>query len=443
MSSPDVHLAETLDHILGSAQAEQRMPSVSACVFRDGEIVWQRVIGMADVASARAATPDDVYRIGSITKTFTAVLVMQLVAEGRIELEAPLRKYLHEAPVGPTVRMALSHLTGVQREPPGEIWESMQPPSREELIAGLEDAELVLRPGEQWHYSNLVFALLGEIVMRVSGAGYGDVLQRRILDPLGLARTSLRPEAPKASPYYVDPYTDTVRNEPDPEVTESTAAAGWLWSTAADLARWGTFLGEGHDSVLPKTWLDRMARVQVMAEEQRWTVGWGLGLELYRRGDRVFAGHGGAMPGFLAGLVVQRAERTGAVVLTNTSAEAKPERLALDLVETALDALPRTPELWVPGAAVPPELEGMLGLWWTEGEQIVLELREGRFRAELVGGTPGRNMSWLEADGTDRWRVVDGRERGELLRAVRDDVGAITRLYFATYPLTREPETFG
>jgi len=443
MSSPDVHLAETLDHLLGTAQAEQRMPSVSACVFRDGEIVWERVIGAADVASARAATLDDVYRIGSITKTFTAVLVMQLVAEGRIELEAPLRTYLPEAPVGPTVRMALCHLTGVQREPPGEIWESMQPPSREELIAGLEDAELVLRPGEQWHYSNLVFALLGEIVMRVSGSGYGDVLQRRILDPLGLTRTSLRPAAPKASPYYVHPYTDTVCDEPDPEVTESTGAAGWLWSTAADLARWGTFLAEGNGDVLPSPWLDRMARVQVMAEEERWSVGWGLGLELYRRGDRIFAGHGGAMPGFLAGLVVQRAERTGAVVLTNTSAEAAPERLALDLAEAALDVLPRTPKPWVPGPAVPSELEGMLGLWWTEGEQIVLALREGRFRAELVGGAPGRTMSWLEPDGADRWRVVEGRERGELLRAVRDDAGAITKLYFATYPLTREPETFG
>jgi CubicO group peptidase (beta-lactamase class C family) len=443
MPSPDLHVAEALDHLLGSAQAEQRMPSVSACVFRDGEIVWQRVIGVADVGSARAATPDDVYRIGSITKTFTAVLVMQLVAEGRVELEAPLRTYLPEAPVGPTVRMALSHLTGVQREPPGEIWESMQPPSREELIAGLEEAELVLRPGEQWHYSNLVFALLGEIVMRVSGARYGDVLQRRILDPLGLARTSLRPEAPKASPYYVDPYTDTVRDEPDPEVTESAGAAGWLWSTAGDLARWGTFLAEGHDAVLPKAWLDRMARVQTMAEEQRWSVGWGLGLELYRRGDRVYAGHGGAMPGFLAGLVVQRAERTGAVVLTNTSAGAAPERLALDLAEAALDALPRTPKAWVPGPAVPLALEGMLGLWWAEGEQIVLALREGRFRAELVHGPPGRNMSWLEPDGSDRWRVVEGRERGELLRAVRDDAGEVTKLYFATYALTREPATFG
>ncbi len=151
------------------------------------------------------------------------------------------------------------------------------------------------------------------------------LLQRRILDPLGLTRTSLSPAAPKASPYYVDPYTDTVRDEPDPEVTDSTAAAGWLWSTPADLARWGAFLADGNDAVLPKASLDRMARVQTMVDEAGWSVGWGLGLELYRRGDRILVGHGGAMPGFLAGLVVHRAERTGAAVLTNTGAEAAPE----------------------------------------------------------------------------------------------------------------------
>jgi CubicO group peptidase (beta-lactamase class C family) len=436
-------LAAELDRLLASAQAEQRMPSVAACVFRDGEVIWQRVLGVADVASARAATSNDVYRIGSITKTFTAVLIMQLVHAGRIDLEAPLRTYLPEAPVGPTVRMALSHMTGVQREPPGEIWESMRPPSREELIAGLEDAELVLRPGELWHYSNLVFALLGEIVMRVTGEAYGDVLQQRILDPLALTRTSLRPDAPKASPYYVDPYADTVRDEPDPQVTESTGAAGWLWSTAADLARWGTFIADGHDDVLPRSTLDRMARPQTIVDEVKWSLGWGLGLELYRRGDRVFAGHGGAMPGFLAGLVVQRAERTGAAVLTNTSAGAGPEALALDLAVSALEALPQTPTLWEPAAAIPAAVEGMLGLWWTEGEEIVLAMREGRFKATLLGGAPGRNVSWFEADGPDRWRVVEGRERGELLRAVRAEDGTVEKLYFATYPLTRTPETFG
>lgn len=267
MPVPESLPVAEFERLLATAQAEQRMPSVSTCVFRDGEVVWESVMGVADVATSRAATANDVYRIGSITKTFTAVLVVQLVGQGRIDLEAPLRTYLPEVPVGPTIRMALSHLTGVQREPPGEVWESMQPVTREELIGGLEDAELVLRPGEQWHYSNLVFALLGEIVMRVSGESYADVLQRRVLDPLGLTRTSLSPEAPKASPYFVDPYTDTVRDEPDPEVMDSTAAAGWLWSTAADLARWGTFLADGNDAVLPKALLDRMARVETMVDE--------------------------------------------------------------------------------------------------------------------------------------------------------------------------------
>jgi CubicO group peptidase (beta-lactamase class C family) len=441
MQLPEPLVAD-LDRLLGTAQSEQRMPSVSACVFRDGDVVWQRSLGFADVASGRLATPDDVYRIGSITKTFTAVLIMQSVAEGRIDLDAPLRSYLPEAPVGPTIRMALSHTSGVQREPPGEIWETMKPPSREELIAGLEDADQVLRPGEQWHYSNLVFALLGEVLMRVSGEPYADVLQRRILDPLGLRRTSLTPVDPKASPYFVDPYTDAVHDEADPEVTESTGAAGWLWSNPGDLACWGAFLADGHEAVLAKAELDRMARVQVMVDETHWSLGWGLGLELYRRGERVFAGHGGAMPGMLAGLVVHRAERTGAAVLTNTGAEAKPEALALDLATAALDALPRTPEPWRPGEPVPVELEGVLGLWWTEGEQIVLSLHGGRFQADLVNGAPGRKVSWFEPAGPDRWRVVEGRERGELLRAVRDETGAVAKLYFVTYPLTREPSSF-
>jgi len=149
------------------------------------------------------------------------------------------------------------------------------------------------------------------------------------------------------------------------------------------------------------------------------------------------------MPGFLAGLVVQRAERTGAAVLTNTSAGAGPEALALDLAVAALEGLPRTPELWKPAAAIPDELEGMLGLWWTEGEEIVLAMREGRFKATLLGGAAGRNVSWFDTDGPDRWRVVEGRERGELLRAVRAEDATVEKLYFATYPLTRTPETFG
>ena len=441
MSLPD-GLVDRLERLVATAQSEQRIPSVSAAVFRDGDVLWRAALGSADAERGEEATPEHAYRIGSITKTFTAVCILQLRDAMVLGLDDPLRTHIPEAPPGPTVADALSHLSGFQREPPGEIWETMIPPTREELLGGLEDAERVLRPGEAWHYSNLAFGLLGEVVARRTEGEYEPALRARVLEPLGLARTGFEPQPPSATGYFVDPYSDRVTVEPDPDVKGPVAAMGWLWSTVDDLARWADFLATGHDGVLARETLDEMARARTMADQGAWTLGWGLGLELYRRGDRVFAGHGGAMPGMLAGLVVHRAERTGAAVLTNTGAEAKPEALALDLATAALDALPRTPEPWRPGEPVPVELEGVLGLWWTEGEQIVLSLHGGRFQADLVNGAPGRKVSWFEPAGPDRWRVVEGRERGELLRAVRDETGAVAKLYFVTYPLTREPSSF-
>ena len=431
-----------LDGIVERAQAEQRLPSVSACVFERGEAVWSRVLGLADVATGAPATAAHAYRIGSITKTFTAVAILRLRDEGRLDLDAPVRSKLPEFPSGPTFRQALSHASGLQREPPGEIWESLTPPDREQLVAGLEDAERVLRPGVAFHYSNLVFALLGEVVAR-TGTSYETTLRERILDPLGLARTALRPAAPVATPYFVHPHHDRVRVEPDLAVTESTAAAGWLWSTTGDLARWADFLCTGDDAVLARSTLDEMARVQTMVDDERWSVGWGLGLELVRRGDRVLTGHGGAMPGFLAALFVHRPTRIGAVVLLNTGNGAAVEALALDLADAALDGLSPPVTAWRPDDGPPADVEPLLGPWWTEGEQVVLTWRAGRLEAELVGGPPGRSRSVLDRDGDDRWRVVEGRERGELLRVVRDDGGQARKLYLATYPMTRAPSTFG
>lgn len=442
MSAPDP-LAHRLALRLAAAQAEQRLPSVSAAVFRDGDVIWESALGLADVERDERATADHVYRIGSITKTFTAVAVMQLREEGRLALESELAAVVPEAPPGITVRMALSHLGGIQREPPGEIWETMAVPTREQLVAGLADAEQVLRPGEHWHYSNLAFALLGEVVMRVSGVPFSQYLRERILGPLALSRTRLEAEGPRATPYLVEPYSDAVRVEPELEVTESTGAAGWLWSTPRDLARWGGFLATGDDRVLPVAVLDEMARVQAMVDERSWTTGWGLGLELYRRGERVLVGHGGAMPGFLAAVAVHRQERTGAVVVTNSGAGAAVEPLTLDLAELALDDLTRIPSEWRPALSPPAEVGALLGRWWTEGEEIVLSYVEGSLRAELVDGPAGRTRSTFAREGEDRWRVAEGRERGELLRVVRDESGAVTKLYLATYPLTREQSTFG
>jgi CubicO group peptidase (beta-lactamase class C family) len=438
-----VSAPEELDRLLEAAQAEQRMPSVSAAAFRDGELLWERAIGLADVERGEAATPDHVYRIGSITKTFTAVLVLQLRVEGALRLDDELREHVAEVPPGPTVRQALAHLSGIQREPPGEIWETLQPPSREELLAGLADAEQVLSPGERWHYSNLAYGLLGELVARMRGASYRDVLQERVLDPLELSRTALVATAPVATGYFVDPWSDAVTVEGDVEMSEATAALGQLWSTTGDLARFGVFLARGDERVLGGPVLDEMARVAAIADQDRWTVAWGLGLGLYRRGDRIYAGHGGAMPGFLASLVVSRRETTGAVVLTNSGAGPKVEALALDLAEAVLRVAPAQAQAWSPDDGAPAEIRPLLGPWWTEGNELVVTWRFGRLRAELLAGSAWNRHSTFELEEADRWRCVAGRERGEVLRVIRDEAGAPVKLYFATYPCTRGPTTFG
>ena len=109
----------------------------------------------------------------------------------------------------------------------------------------------------------------------------------------------------------------------------SLGAAGELWSTAGDVARWGAFLSAPDPDVLSAAAAEEMRTVHSMMETERWLLGWGLGLSLERRGERVWAGHGGAMPGFLAALAFRPQERLSIAVLTNSGARAEPDELAL------------------------------------------------------------------------------------------------------------------
>ena len=439
---PDV-LAEQLRLLVAREQSERRIPSVSACVFRDGEVVWADAIGLADVAAAREATIDTQYRIGSITKTFTAAAIMQLRDAGSLALDDALSEHIDESPhPSLTLRRLLSHLSGIQREAPGEVWESLKLPTREEFLAQLADAEMVLEPGERWHYSNLAFNLLGEVVERRAEMPWAQYVEERLFRPLGLARTTLHAQEPHAHGYFVEPYSETVLPEKDVDLG-GTASSGQLWSTTADLARWGAFLADPDPEVLSAKSVEAMHSVQVMMDTERWAIGWGLGLELWRMGDRVYAGHGGAMPGHIAALVVQRRERVGAAVLMNTSANALPDSLALSLAEKTFELAPTPPKEWRPQDAAPPELDGVLGRWFSEGWEFIFRFRDGKLEARAAAAPEHKEWAVFEPDGLDRYRAVSGREHGELLRVVRDDGGAVTKLYWATYPFTRDARVFG
>ena len=425
--------SDALTSILRGGQAKHRLPGVSAGVYRGGEVVWADALGIA-AGGGPDATPDTQYRIGSISKTFTAAAVMQLAADGKLELDDALERHLPGAEHGSlTIRRLLAHSSGLQREPPGNVWETLDFPRGDDLVAGLEDAERVLPAGAYFHYSNLAYALLGEVVAHASGTPFTRFVDERLIGPLGLERTTWQPVEPAARPYYVDPFARTLRAEPDFN-GEGFEAAGSLWSTPSDLCRWA-----GHLSSV-----EAMHQVQIMGDPDSWTAGHGLGLQLVRSGERVFFGHGGAMPGFLAMLLGRRAEGIGAAVTTNASTPGVAvESIALELAEKALDLYAADPEPWKPEADPPAAVAELLGLWWTEGTPVVFWWEGGKLRARPQESDKPRLVSVFEAEGADRFRVAEGRERGELLLVVRDDAGAVEKLYWATYPVTREPTTTG
>jgi Beta-lactamase len=220
------------------------------------------------------------------------------------------------------------------------------------------------------------------------------------------------------------------------------AAAGSLWSTTADLARWGVALVEGAEGVLRRETVEEMRAFQSMADLEEWKLGWGLGLMLLREGDRIFVGHGGAMPGFLAFVAVSPKERSGAVVLVNSGAGVKIEELTRKLAVVAAEAYPPEPEPWRPTDGVPTELEPLLGRWWSEGTEFVIRYRNGQLEARAAEAPASAPPAVFEPDGVDRFRGVSGPEQGEQLEVVRGSDGTVEKLYWATYPMTRTPQSF-
>jgi CubicO group peptidase (beta-lactamase class C family) len=434
-------LAARLNRRLAEAQRRERVPALSAAIRADDERHWAGAVGLADVEAGREVTDDDQFRIGSITKVITAICIMQLRDEGLLSLDDQLSDDLPAPQRGPTIRRMLSHLSGLQREPVGDVWATMVLPSLDDLIEQLPNTELVLQPGDQWHYSNLAFGLLGAIVQQLRDRPYPDVIRERVLDPLGMHRTTWLPEPPYATGYLVDPYTDTVRVE-QPMTSEGFGPSGQLWSTPHDLARLGDFLARPSAGVLAPDTVEEMHRVQAMFDPE-WTLAWGLGVALYRDGDRFASGHDGAMPGFLAALMVDRRRRLSVAVVGNSGARSDPQALAAGLLDDARELVEERTERWRPGEAPPPELAGVLGRWWSEGEEFVFSHRDGALQARAAGAADEKPPAVFRPDGPDRYRGVSGRERGELLRVLRDASGAVSELRWAGYPFTREPEVFG
>jgi CubicO group peptidase (beta-lactamase class C family) len=442
-----VSVRDRLERAVREVQASARVPAVSAALHRADRPLWTFAVG---------SPTDAAFRIGSVTKTFTAALVMQCRDEGLVDLDDPIDRFLDVPAHGSlTVRRLMSHTSGLQREPYGDIWDTLLMPTEADMVRDLERVEQVLPPGRRFHYSNLAFSLLGMMVAGVRGSSWASALTSRVLSPLGLSGTSVDRPPTAATGYLVDAYSDHARPEPQSDFG-AIGAAGQLWSTASDMARWAAFLADPatvdpSGAVLAASTVEEMRSPLTVTDEAQWSAGLGLGLMLFPQGDRVVhVGHTGGMPGFLAGVYGRRSPGPGApaamgcAVLGSSGTAGEVVELPHRLLSLSASRDPADIAPWTPGPAAPPAYRSVLGRWWSEGMEFVFTWSSGTLRARGASDPADRPPAVFEPlpDRPDVLRTVSGREVGELLRLTRDEAGSVVRMHWATYRFTRQQETF-
>ncbi|MFE1170919.1 serine hydrolase domain-containing protein [Streptomyces sp. NPDC058773] len=422
---------------LAVGQAEGRAPSMTGAVVRDGWTVWT---GARGTVEGELPHGDVQYRIGSLTKTFVAVLVLRLRDEGLLRLADPVGRHLEGTPVpDATIAQLLSHSAGLPAEPRGPWWERTTGALRPEPADLFDERPQRLPAGRRHHYSNLGYALLGALVERLrDGAPWDQVLRREVLEPLGMGRTTLRPEAPYAGGWAVHPWADALLPEPA-EDTGLMGPAGQLWSTLQDLCRWAAFLLRGDARVLDAASLAELRTPAVPPESDGWDAGYGLGVQLLRREGRLLVGHQGSMPGFLAALWADVEEDVAAVVLTNCTSGPAAGAVAADLTGIVRAQEPRIPAPWRPlPGPLDPELLALTGPWYWGANPHALRLRADRgLELTPLSGTGRASRFRAENDGT--WTGLDGYYAGETLRVRRDEDGAVSHLDLGTFVFTRGP----
>ena len=415
-------MSDQRQRLLDVAQAEGRLTSVVGAVFDRYGAVWAGGAGTAPGL-------DGQYRIGSITKTLTAVLVMQARDAGLVDLDDTLGDHLGDAGYAEvSLREALAHTSGMQSEPRGDWWERTRGGDLATLLRANDGSGRVAGAGEWFHYSNLGYALLGEVASRRLGAPWRTLVAERLLAPLGMRATSYLPR-PGAQPgWSVDHFTGVRVHEPLTD-TGAMAPAGQLWSTLADLVTWGQVLSGGRADVLAPSTVEEMGRTV--------QPGYGLGLMLGVHPGGRQVGHDGSMPGFLASLRVDPDSGIGAVVLANATTGIAPAELAISLIDGDPDGDDTPVDPWRPTVAVPEGVRGVPGVWFWGNTAYDVRWHNDELQLRLMGR--GSAVSERFALRDDVLVGVDGYHRGERLVVHRTPSGSIGHLECATFVYTRTP----
>jgi CubicO group peptidase (beta-lactamase class C family) len=346
------HLPE-IDSLISADLAKRPLGSVTAGVISGKQLIWSKSYGQADMEKRVPADADTVYRIGSITKMFTAVMLEQLVEAGKVHLSDPVERYFPEikavqgrfpdAPPITLIQLA-THTSGLGREPDntdtyvtGSVanWEKT-------LIAALTRLHYQYEPGTRFFYSNIGYAILGAALSRAAGESYTEYVAKHIFQPLGMTHSAFERNAQLlphlAKGYQVMGPNGGVDSE-TPQREHETGRGykvpnGAIYTTLGDLAHFASFLmGQGPDSVLKIASLERFQMQSIVPADIGLSSGYGIGFQVDRRDNYVAFGHGGAVAGYTSMLLMNRPKGIGVIVLS--SGAANPGSIA----EQALDIL--------------------------------------------------------------------------------------------------------
>jgi len=406
-----------LDAWITTQMAGQGLPGMSVGLVHDGQLVWAKGYGFSDTDKKIPATPTTIYRMASVTKTFTATAILQLRDAGKLQLDDPVSKYLPWFKVSSrfsdtpaiTIRHLLTHSSGLPREAAFPYWTDNQFPTLEQIKATLPNQEATFPTETRWKYSNLAFALAGAVVASASGEPYEHYIRTHILEPLGMASSSIvLPEAQRSrlatgyGPRKPDgsrvarPFTDCKGISP---------AAG-LSSSVEDLGKYLAFqMGNGTVAgkvILKASTLKEMHRVQWL--QQDWQSGWGLGFSVTHAGGKTYLGHIGILSGYRTAISFLPDENLGVIVLSNAD-DGHPSFYLSQVFELLGGALPPAPAQ-VHAFQVDPAWVRLTGryrnLW---GESDVRILDGNLVIVDPEADEPLDGMIRLIPEGKDRFRV--------------------------------------
>ena len=288
--------ADTVDDYVKAQMTWERIPGLSIAVVRDGKVIKTKGYGFANLETNTAASPESVYRIGSVSKQFLAAGMMLLVQEGKVGLDEPVSKYLDDTPAtwkDITVRRLLSHTSGIPRESPS--FDPMKIQSDSDVIKATYPVPLRFGPGSKWEYSNINYYCVAEIIRKVTGESWSKFITDRIFTPAGMVSTRTA-SASQIVPQRASGYAtgeDGLRNA---EVWVALRPSGAFMSTVSDFAKWDTALYT--DQILNAESRKTMWTPVKLSDGSSYPYGFGWFVDATNGHQHIH--HDGGVPGFVA-----------------------------------------------------------------------------------------------------------------------------------------------